>query len=172
MSSPWVKPMAEAASGSFWTADEMMKSLLNRDFVPKARTQTEFERLLAKEPQSDFDRLLQKEFVPSSAVRARKPPAPPRKFTRAMGAGDDIIAIAAIGSEILLFLIEAEEQSAKKLGLTLQERRKMREDAFIAAELTKAAAEVVTQTLRDIEKEQRRRRTNVKRVRIHAWSRV
>jgi branched-subunit amino acid aminotransferase/4-amino-4-deoxychorismate lyase len=89
-----------------------------------------------------------------------------------MGAGDDIIAIASIGAEILLFLAEAEERAAQKLGLTVEERRKMREDAFIAAELTKAAAEVVTQTLMDIEKEQLRKRTNVKRVRIHGYSRV
>jgi hypothetical protein len=164
--------MARAATGELWTSQDMLKSLLDRDFKPRSPGAAEFERLLNQKPQSDFERLLQKEFVPASSPRGARAPKPPRKFVRGMGAGDDIIAIASIGAEILLFLAEAEERAAQKLGLTVEERRKMREDAFIAAELTKAAAEVVTQTLMDIEKEQLRKRTNVKRVRIHGYSRV
>lgn len=167
----WLEPIASELTGQFVKGQV---SILPEGPLRTLLEQLDTRNALKLEGRLEFERLLSKDFVP-------KIPGKPSRFgfsggvPRLRGVGtavaDDALGWLVLWAALVDETEKWSEKKAKELGLTLEQWRQMKDDAVIIGILAKVAEQTLTDAELDLAKARRRRRTNVKRTRIHGYSR-
>lgn len=177
MPAPWINEWTSKITGPLHSGgptvgtDDVLAELLRRTDAPHREARAEFKRLLDRPiKQSDFERLLQRDFRPATRTVTVTGGVPRPRFKGAGSVGDDLLGFALMGAELMLLAAEWEEKNAKELGLTLDEWRRMKDDAWIVGVLVQVAAQA--QALADRWVEEQRKRVRYRgRIRVHGFSR-
>jgi hypothetical protein len=170
----WLEPIASELTGPMVRGQiSVLPDGPLRDLLLRVDTKADFERLA----RLDFQRLLEKDFIPRRIGQ-------PKKFSISGGvprgggigasaAADaiDVLGWIVLWGEVRVLLEELDQKDAADLGLTVDQFKMMRDDLAIIDTLTKVAEQTLTDAELELEKEEKKKRTTVKRTRIHGFSR-
>lgn len=164
----WLEPIASELTGQLKggqvtvAVDADFARLLQRSFRPGIEADGRLE----------FERLLKKDFIPRGRPsKWGMSGGVPRLKGLGAAAADDAIGWLTLWAALVDATEEWQKKKAKELGLTLEQWHMMKDDMAIIGILTAVAEQTLTDAELDLEKERRRKRTNVKRTRIWGYSR-